>query len=102
MGTVLHDRSSICTFIENDFLVILSVCMVNVLKFLTLVACLKDLDKQSRQNGFFRSSLIRVFPVCYSDKHLVNSSPDNQQFILKQKEKSVGNVRTFAVSSKNL
>ena len=25
--------------------------------------------------------MIRVFPVCYSDKHFGNSSPDNQHFI---------------------
>ena len=25
-----------------------------------------------------QTSLISVFPVCFSDKHFVNSSPDNQ------------------------
>ena len=36
----------------------------------------KGLDKQSRPRSdcFWRSSLIRVFPVSYSDKHFVNSS----------------------------
>ena len=36
-----------------------------------LVACHKGLDKQRRPKSdcFRRSSLIRVFPVCYSDKY---------------------------------
>ena len=42
------------------------------------------------------SSLISGFPVCYSDKQFVNSSPENQNFIGAQKEKSVCNFRTFA------
>ena len=29
----------------------------------------------------FRRCLIKVFPVCYSDKSFVHSSPDNQHFI---------------------
>ena len=29
-----------------------------------------------------------VLPVCFSDKHFVNFSPDNQHFIAEQKEKS--------------
>ena len=35
----------------------------------------KSLDKLCgpRSDWVFRSSLIRVFPVCYSEKHLVNS-----------------------------
>ena len=28
-----------------------------------------------------KSNQIRVFPVCYSDKHFVNFSPENQYFI---------------------
>ena len=39
-----------------------------------------------RSDCFWRSSLIRVFPVCYSDKHFVNSNPDNQRLI-EQKHK---------------
>ena len=35
-----------------------------------------------------------VFPVCYSDKHFVNSSPT---FYWAQKEKSVQNFRAFRV-----
>ena len=54
----------------------------------------KDLDKQCRPRSdcFSRSSLIRVFPVCYSDKHFVNNSPNKEQ-----KEKSVQNFRTFTI-----
>ena len=47
---------------------------------------------------FLRSSLIRVFPGCYSDKHYVNSSHENQHFIREKKEKSVQNFRTFTFS----
>ena len=45
-------------------------------------------DKQCRprSNCFWRSSLIRVFPVCYSDKHFANSSPEKQHIIWEQKE----------------
>ena len=42
---------------------------------------------RSRLDCFFRSSLIRVFPVCYSDKHFVNSSPDS--YIWLEKKTSV-------------
>ena len=31
--------------------------------------------------------MIRVFPVCCSDKHFANPSPDNQHSIGKPKEK---------------
>ena len=43
------------------------------------------------------SSLTRVFPVCYSAKHFVISKLNNQYFIWGQKEKSVGNFRTFTL-----
>ena len=71
--------------------------MVNALKFITLFACQKGLDKQFRPRSdcFMRSSLIRVFPVCYSDKHFVNS-PDNLHFIGEQKEKC-SKFRTFTL-----
>ena len=61
-------------------------CMVNILKLQTLVACQKGLDKQTRPRSdcFWRSSLIRVFPVCYSDKKSVNSSSENQNFFENQ------------------
>ena len=63
----------------------------------TLVACHKGLEKQRRPSSdcFWRSSLIRVFPICYSDKHFVHSSPVNQYIIWEQKEKSVQNFRMF-------
>ena len=51
---------------------------VNVLNFSALVAC------QISQTHI-RSSLIRVFPVCYSYKHFVNSSPDNQHLLEDRK-----------------
>ena len=50
--------------------------MVNILKFQTLVACKKGLDKH-----------VRLFPVSNSDKQFVNSSPENQHFIWERKEK---------------
>ena len=60
---------------------------VKVLKFSTLV-CQKGLDKQFRpRSDCWRSSLIRVFPVCYSDKHFWNSRPENQHFISDWREK---------------
>ena len=57
-------------------------------------------DKQGRLRSdcFWRSSLIRVFPVCYSNKQFVDSSPHYQHFIWEQKEKSVQNFGTFTVS----
>ena len=61
--------------------------IVNVLKFGKRVAYQKCIDKQRRPRSacFWRSSLIRVFPVCYPDKHLVTSSSDNQHFISQKK-----------------
>ena len=68
-------------------------------KILNTIVCQKSLDKQCRPRSdcFFRSSLIRVFPVCYSDEHFWISNPENQHFICKQKEKSAKNFRTFTV-----
>ena len=56
---------------------------VNILKFRPLVAFQQRLDKQGRPRSdyFGRSSLIRAFPVCYSDEHFVDYSLDNQYFI---------------------
>ena len=73
---------------------------VNVLNFRTLTSCQKGQDKQCRPRSdcLWRSSLIKVFPVLYYDKHFVNSSPDiNKHFIWDQKEKSFWNFRTFTV-----
>ena len=82
----------------------LSATTVNVLKFQTLhvVACQNCLNKQRRPRSdcFWRSSLIRVFSVCFSDKHFVNSSPENQHFVWEQKGKSVWNFRTFTILAK--
>ena len=54
-----------------------------------LVACQKGLDKQSRPRSdcFWRSSLIRVCSICYSDKHFVNSSLINHIFFRTESEK---------------
>ena len=59
---------------------------VNVLKYQTIAVGQKDQDKQCQPRS---SSLIRVFHVCDSDKHFVNSSPENQHFNGEQKVKSV-------------
>ena len=68
--------------------------MVKVLKFWTLVASPNAIDKQCRPRSdcFWRSSLIRVFPVCYSDMYLVNPSPDNPHFFLKTESEKVFEV----------
>ena len=69
----------------------------NVVKFQTLVACQKGLDNQCRPRSdcFWRSCLIRVFPVCHADKYFVNSSHNYQHFIWEQKEKSIQNFRKY-------
>ena len=41
---------------------------------------------------FFRSSLIRVSLVCYSDECFANSSPDNQHFISSPEPKAQGEL----------
>ena len=50
-----------------------------MIKFRTLGACQKR-PRQTVQSQVtcFQSSLIRVFLVCCSDKHFVNSSPENK------------------------
>ena len=40
--------------------------------------------KRPRQTAQMRSD--QGLPLCHSDKHFVNSSPDNQHFICKQEE----------------
>ena len=51
----------------------------------------KGLEKQCRP----RSGLIRVFPVCYSDKHLANPSPDKQHFIWKTEREKVFEILEY-------
>ena len=70
-------------------------CMVNVLKFRTLVACQKGFKTNSTDPDQIASE-IWVFPVCYSDMHFVNSSPINQHCIREQKEKC-SKFRTFTI-----
>ena len=62
---------------------------LDVLKFWTLICLQKGLDKQgkARSNCFSRSSLVRVFPVCYSDKRFVNFSPETQILYENRKRK---------------
>ena len=60
-------------------------CMVNVLKFWTLFACFKGLDKQGRP---WEALSDQGLPY----KHFVNSSLNNQHFVWKKK--SVQNFRT--------
>ena len=64
---------------------------VNVLRFQTLVACqfgqsIKH-TAQTQISCFWRNSLIRVFPVCYSDKNFCEFQPDYQHFLWKQCKK---------------
>ena len=69
-------------------------------KIWTKVSCQKGQEKQWRpwSDCFLRSSLIRVFPVCYSDKYFVNLSPEIHHFTWEQKEKSVRNFRKFTIT----
>ena len=53
-------------------------------------ACQKDQDKQCRP-------ISDIFPVNFSDKHFVNSSPDNQQ-LFENRKRSVQNFRTFTTT----
>ena len=57
--------------------------------FNTIVECQKGQYKQGRPRSdcFWRSSLIRVFPVGYSDKQFVSSSPDYKHVIWEHKMK---------------
>ena len=38
--------------------------------------------------------LTRVFPICYSDKHFVNSNPDNEHYL----EKRVRKLNIYRIS----
>ena len=55
---------------RNEIVIVLGT--LNIRKFQKLVTCQKGLDKQCRPrlDCFLRSSLIRVFPVCYSDTNV--------------------------------
>ena len=77
---------------------------INVLLFRTLLACQKGLDKQGRPRSdcFFRSSLIRVFPVCYPTNILRIPALKTNTLFKKRKRKSVRNFRTFTVLSYKL
>ena len=76
--------------------------MVDVLKFQRLVVCQKKcIDKQCRPRPD-RSSLIRVFPVCYSDKHFETFNPRNQHFISKRNKKNVEILNIYCNSYDNL
>ena len=55
----------VCFFKGQNLHIVSVRITANVIKFRTLVACQKGIDKQYK-----RSSLIRVFPVCYSDSIL--------------------------------
>ena len=57
--------------------------------------CLPKRPKQTVQSQ--REDLIRVFSVSYYNMNFVNFRPGNQHFIRGQKERSVGNFRTFTV-----
>ena len=55
-----------------------------ILVKLTAKTCLSDgicLWTYSTDPDQTASGQNKVFPVCYSDKHFVNSSPKNQHFI---------------------
>ena len=60
---------------------------VNVLTFRTLVACLKGFTNSTEPDQ------------SASDKHFVNSSPDNQHFICEKKEKVFKTIEHLPVKS---
>ena len=64
--------------------------------------CVSEYFKQIKQVCLFDlilyvpvsiNSLIRVFNICYSGKHFVNSIPEKQHIV----EESIHNFRTFTV-----
>ena len=61
----------------NSVLISFNTVTVDVLKFQTLKLPAKHalIDKQCRSSGEAVSLRCRVSPVCYFDKHFVNSSP---------------------------
>ena len=75
--------------------------MVNVLKFRTLYACQKGLDKQGRPRSdcFWRSSLIRIRlgPCLQPWRVFCEFQPWKPKFYWEQNEKSVQNFIKFTV-----
>ena len=87
LETALHFKIFFGTRAEN-------VHMVNIQNFWPLIACNKKLRQTMQtQIRLLKKQSDQIFPVPYSDNHIVNSSPENQHFIWEQKEKSVGNFR---------
>ena len=72
-----------------------------ILRFGTLFACQKGIDKQCRPRSdcFWRRSPIRVCTACYSDKYFVNPNLENQGCISEQNEKKHENIRWFTIFS---
>ena len=83
ISQVIMQINKLQQVLRNFSLDLYYISMVSVLKFLALVASQNGLDKQCRPRSdcFLRSTPIRDFPVCYSDKHFGSSSPENQCFI---------------------
>ena len=46
---------------------------------------------------FDQTASERVLPVCFSNKHFVNSSPDISIFYLRTERDKCSNFRTFAI-----
>ena len=74
---------------NHRYIVTTGQCTVTVLKFQTLLVrqkgmytCTNSADPD--QTASEEASLIRVFPVCYYDKHFVSSSLDYQYVIGEQ------------------
>ena len=80
-----HPESSIL------FTEVITTVKFNVLNFRTL-SCLPKRPRQTADPG--QTASVRSGS---SDKHFVNSSPYNQNFIWEQKEKSVWNFKTFTI-----
>ena len=69
LGPVVHSSLIFCIVLADS----------RCIEILNNNFCQKGQDKQC--NTFTTGSLIRIFPVCYSDKHFVNSSSDKQHLI---------------------
>ena len=60
---------------------------MDILTYQTLDACQKGQDNRTDPD---QTSLIIVFPICYSTKHFVSSSPDNQRYFENRIRKVFG------------